>query len=135
MGTTTPTPLLESLLDEVRQYIDQWKTSTTSKTNLQLRDAFAVIIDATDDFVMAVDNAQASGADKKAAVEAALAILYVDVVQGLLPVYLKPFSSGVQAFVFDSVVDPLVDYLVSLHHGGTLPTTTPAPAPTPAPAS
>ena len=127
-ATTPPTPLLESLLDEVRQYVDQWKADAKSKANVQLRDAFAVIIDATDDFVMTVDSAVASGADKKNAVESALQSLYVNIVPGLLPVYLKPFASGIQAFVFDSVVDPLIDYLVSMHHGGTLPTPTTTPA-------
>ena len=122
------TPSYELLANEVRQYIDQWATAQgQSKQGRQA--AVGYIVDAVDDFIVAVDNQIANNADKKATVLAGLSAIYNAIVPSLLPLYLKPFSTQIKSFVFDVVLSVLIDVFVSKYRATTA-ISTPAPVPT-----
>ena len=122
------TPSYELLVNEVRQYVDQWAIAQ-SQSKQGWRAAVGYIIDAVDDFIISIDNQLASGADKKATVMAALMVLYNAIVPTLLPIYLKPFASQFRIFVFDIVISTLIDVFVSKYRTGNWvpPVATPIP--------
>jgi hypothetical protein len=76
------------------------------------------ILDALDILIIAVEKELASGPEKKAAVLAACAFIYDFIVANALPLWAKPFSSKIRAFIIYVLIATAIDWMVEKYRNG-----------------
>ena len=81
--------------------------------------AVKFLIDSLDVIIKYIDDLLTSGPDKKATVIAAAAALYDLIVVDLLPIWLKPFASGVKTFIIYTIVSLAIDFIVKHYRDGS----------------
>jgi hypothetical protein len=118
---------MTNILDkEIQAIAAEWqaiKPSLVSGLKVSFKVACDFMLKALDVFVVAVEPALLSGADKKAAVLAAIAVTYDTIVAPFIPFYLKPANSAIKAFVVAVVASAVVDFVVSQYNKfGGIPT-------------
>lgn len=117
-------------LEPVQRFLDaqilRWKAENPNvggwgilTGKVPFKDVLRFMMDATDDLVVLVEGLVFNGQDKKATVIKALETLYDNVIEGVLPMWLKPFSGMIKYIVIDVVIDKLIDYIVSRYNDGS----------------
>lgn len=59
------------------------------------------------------------GEDKKATVLNAVGKLYDIVMNGLLPIYLRPFSGVIKTYIINIVISSMIDWIVTKYNSGS----------------
>jgi len=76
------------------------------------------LINCLDDLISYFVEHNIPGADKKATVFEVLGNLYDYIIQGMLPIYLRPFSGMVKNFIINTVVSNAIDWIVEKYKNG-----------------
>jgi hypothetical protein len=76
------------------------------------------LISCLDEMIVAVDSLLDNGKDKKAIILAAISILYDGVVI-ILPIWMKPISGAIKAFIIYTLCSILIDFIVSKYNQST----------------
>jgi hypothetical protein len=88
------------------------------KKEAYLYKATKYIVCAVDNLINIVESKIPKGADKKAVVLASIALLYDSVMNGVLPVWLKPFSGRVKYILIYVIISTLIDWTVAKYRDG-----------------
>jgi hypothetical protein len=76
------------------------------------------ILHCLDQFVVYVDEALDNSADKKATVIYATEQIYDHVIVEAMPIWLKPFAPKIKDVIFNSILSPFIDWIVSKYRQG-----------------
>jgi hypothetical protein len=102
------------LWDEAKTRRSIWSKFDSSKiTNFLMR--------ALDDFIVAVDNSDILGKDKKATVLSAADRLYDYIVREAMPIWLVPFAGVVKQYLVYVLISNAIDWIVSKYKDGWQP--------------
>lgn len=85
---------------------------------VSIREVVRFIIECTDEFVVMVGGMVGSTGDVKEIVKNCVTMLYDNIIAGVLPIWLKPFSGTIKWVIIDVIVDNLIDYLVEQYKTG-----------------
>ena len=83
-----------------------------------LRDVLSFMIESTDEFVVMVGSMLGSSGDVKTIVMDLVTKLYDNVIEGVLPIWLKPFSGTIKFLIINVVLSNLIDYLIAQYKSG-----------------
>lgn len=130
-------PGVAQFTTEISQFIaglkSRWELlkQQVPKPNFTLSTQF--LVQAVDSLIQFMETSipGASGADKKATVLTALGSLYDHIVEPLLPIWTKAFSSQIKNFVVNVLASSIIDWTVAHYHDGAWGPT-PEVVPTPA---
>lgn len=112
---------VETLLD---LYMHLWDDSKNKKHFWKRFDSSRVtnfLMRAVDDFVIAVDQSNILGADKKATVLSAAERLYDYMVRETLPLWLMPFAGVLKQYVVHVLISNAIDWMVAKYKDGWKP--------------
>ena len=109
VGTPQAVPEVTAHIDDL---VNTWEENKTQKLPSKFQNAVSFILHGVDHLIKLVDEVIPKGTDKKATVLAAIALLYDRIVYPSLPLWLKPFASGIKAFTLNVIIGLLVDFIV-----------------------
>lgn len=89
-----------------------WKKGTN------LHKAVKFLLNSLDGLIDFVEGLIINGADKKATVLAAVDMLYDVVVKNALPLWLKPFASGIKRLIVYVIISAAIDFFVQKYREG-----------------
>lgn len=119
----------------VASIIEQWQAEPVAQTKSwwsvnkeKLAKAVKYTVDALDQLIHTVQPMVIAGADKKAIVMTAIAVIYDAIVKDALPLWLSPIMVGVKGLIINFVISFAIDWIVNKYKTGNW--STPAPAPT-----
>lgn len=116
VGEVQDSSKLNAFIATLKEKWLEYKQSLINRVNLV--DVTKFLIMSLDGLIVLVDGLIEKGADKKATVLIAVANLFDYVSKEAVPMWLKPFMSGIKQFVVYTVVSILVDWIVAKYNSG-----------------
>lgn len=117
---------LEPIEKFINAQIQRWQVSHPDVNGwsiftgkISFREVLVFLMESADDLVVLVESLVFKGEDKKATVIAALDRLYDTIIEGVLPIWLKPFSGMIKYITIHLIIDKMIDYIVSKYNDGS----------------
>lgn len=111
---------ITSFIENLKTQWDEAKIAAVSVGKITMVQVVKYLLICLDGLIVFVDGLMenAGGADKKATVLAAVAVLYDYVVKETMPIWLKPFASTIKVFIIYTIISIAIDWIVSKYRGG-----------------
>lgn len=121
IGDIKPNQPITDFIAKLKTEWDVIKGKIITTGKVTMGQVFAFLVESLDNLIKQADNAlpDIAGPDKKATVLAAIAIVYDYAITGVLPIWLRPFSSTLKQFVIFTVFSFVVDWIVSKYNEGS----------------
>lgn len=125
---TEPNPVGEPQVDKIQEEIVKivgiWQENNPvpgwfSKVKGAWFKAVGFLMNVTDYLILFVEDLIPVGADKKATVMAAISVIYDKIVPPMMPMFVKPFSYQIKAFVLNVLVSMTIDFIVAKYREGS----------------
>jgi len=120
IGVARYSDQLNEFIGELKQRWDNAQISFSSKGTAIFGYITTFLLDSLDRLIVFIDVAMdgEAGADKKATVMAAIAILY-DYISVAFPFWLKPFAPMIKKFIIYTLIAIAVDWIVAKYKDGS----------------
>lgn len=121
VGEVKNNPEVVSFIDQLKAKWDETKTGLLKIGKVTLSSIARFLVCSLDALIVFANSvlSHESGADRKATVLAALAVVYDYVVKKAIPVWLLPFSGTIKLFVIYTVGSIVIDWIVGKYNEGT----------------
>lgn len=112
---------MSGFIDGLKKKWDAVKEALGSGSRVSLVYVTKFLLGTLDGLIVFVDGMMGgeNGADKKATVLAAVAVLYDYVVAATIPLWLRPFAKSIKMFIIYTVMSIAIDWIVSKYNAGT----------------
>lgn len=112
---------IDSVLDSLKLKWDEFKKVAKENGTFSSQSAIKFLFLSIDALIIVVEKLipGEKGSDKKATVLLAISGLYEYVLKGLMPVWMKPFSSYIKNFFINTICSIVIDWIVSKYNKGS----------------
>jgi hypothetical protein len=126
VGTPVANAAITDFINKLKNGWDVAKSQISGKVTMVQVTKY--LLGALDELVKLVNSVltNVGGADKKATVLAATAIIYDYIVVQAFPFWMKPFSGQIRNFIIYTVMSIAIDWIVSKYNNGTWTAPTPS---------
>ena len=116
VGEVQDNSKLNAFIITLKNKWTEYKQALVNRVNLI--DVTKFLIMCLDGLIVLVDGLIENGPDKKATVLISVANLFDYVSKEAIPLWLKPFYSGIKQFIVYTVVSILIDWVVAKYNSG-----------------
>lgn len=115
-GDVQKLSVVNDYINKLKLEWDEFKAGLKSRVNSIHITQF--LLRSLDGLILFVESLIGDGADKKATVLSAVAVLYDYIIKESFPLWLKPYAFGIKGFIVYTIVSIAIDWIVSKYNSG-----------------